>query len=82
MMHQLTGKRVALLDLDLQSSDIGVMLDLKLNNTISDIVQNIGYLDQDLMNDYMYKHSSGIDVLLARRSPSTPSLSSPSTSKR
>ena len=77
MMHQLTGKRVALLDLDLQSSDIGVMLDLKLNNTISDIVQNIGYLDQDLINDYMYKHRSGIDVLLAPPEPQYAELVKP-----
>jgi pilus assembly protein CpaE len=77
MMHQLTGKRVALLDLDLQSSDIGVMLDLKLNNTISDIVQNIGYLDGDLLNEYMYKHSSGIDVLLAPPEPQYAELVKP-----
>lgn len=77
MMHQLTGKRVALLDMDLQSSDIGVMLDLKLNKTISDIVQNIGYLDQDLMNDYMYKHNSGIDVLLAPPEPQYAELVKP-----
>ena len=69
MMHQLTGKRVALLDFDLQSSDIGVMLDLKLNKTISDIVQNISYLDRDLLGEHMYKHDSGIDVLLAPPEP-------------
>ena len=63
--------------MDLQSSDIGVMLDLKLNKTISDIVQNIGYLDQDLMHDYMYKHSSGIDVLLAPPEPQYAELVKP-----
>lgn len=77
MLHQLTGKRVALLDLDLQSSDIGVMLDLKLSKTISDIVQNIGYLDGDLLSEYMYKHSSGIDVLLAPPEPQYAELVKP-----
>jgi len=69
MMHQLTEKKVALINLDLQSSDIGVMLDLKLNKSITNIVQNIGYLDIDLLNESMYKHSSGIDVLLAPPEP-------------
>lgn len=69
MMHQLTEKKVVLLDLDLQSSDIGVMLDLKLNKSITNIVQNIGYLDIDLIKDCMYNHSSGIDVLLAPPEP-------------
>ena len=82
MMHQLTGKRVALVDLDLQSSDIGVMLDLKLNKTISDIVQNIGYLDQDLLSEYMYKHSSGIDVLLAPPEPQYAELVTPDYTER
>jgi len=77
MMQQLTGKKVVLLDLDLQSSDIGVMLDLKLNKTISDIVQNIGYLDLDLLNEYLYKHSSGIDVLLAPPEPQYAELIKP-----
>jgi pilus assembly protein CpaE len=45
------------------------MLDLKLNKTISDIVQNISYLDRDLLGEYMYKHDSGIDVLLAPPEP-------------
>ncbi|NLO24939.1 MAG: response regulator/pilus assembly protein [Clostridiales bacterium] len=82
MMHQLTGKRVALVDLDLQSSDIGVMLDLKLNKTISDIVQNIGYLDQDLLSEYMYKHSSGIEVLLAPPEPQYAELVTPDYTER
>jgi pilus assembly protein CpaE len=68
-MHQLTDKRVALLDLDLQASDVGVMLDLKLTRSIVNIVQNIGYLDQDMLTDCLCRHQSGIDVLLAPPEP-------------
>lgn len=69
MLHQLTGKKVALLDMDLQSSDIGVMLDLKRRKTVNCIVQDIGGLDQELLNECLCKHSSGIDALLAPPEP-------------
>jgi pilus assembly protein CpaE len=77
MMQQLTGKKTVLLDLDLQSSDIAVMMDLNLSKTISDIVQDIGFLDWDILNEYLYKHSSGVDVLLAPSEPQYAELVKP-----
>ncbi len=77
MLQQLTGKKTVLLDLDLQSSDIAVMMDLNLGKTISDIVQDIGHLDWEILNEYLYKHSSGVDVLLAPPEPQYAELVKP-----
>lgn len=70
-IRSLTGKKVALVDCSLLFGDIGIMLNLPTNKTISDLVANIQALDQDLLNGVMVDHSSGVKVLLA---PSRPEL--------
>ena len=40
-LAQKTGKRVAVMDLDLQFGDVGLMLDIESTRTISNIVEDI-----------------------------------------
>ncbi|HEV8229869.1 MAG TPA: AAA family ATPase [Candidatus Limnocylindria bacterium] len=58
-------RRVALVDLDLQFGAVGVTLDVKGQNTLSDLLVHGGALDQGLIDDTFVTHSSGLRVLLA-----------------
>ncbi len=68
-IRSLTGKRVALVDCSLLFGDIGIMLNLPSNKTISDLVANISTLDQDLLEGVLVEHNSGVRVLLAPARP-------------
>jgi len=63
------GKRVALLDLDLESGDDALMLGLEPSRTIYDAVQAFERLDAQLLDGFMRLHSSGAKVLLAPTQP-------------
>lgn len=60
-----TGKRVALLDLDLEFGDVAIMLGIKPEHTIADVVQVYDRLDAGMLEGYMARHSSGLMALLA-----------------
>lgn len=64
-----TGKRVALVDLDLEFGDVGIMLGIRPQHTIFDAAQAIDRLDAAMLAGYMEDHSSGIRVLLAPTRP-------------
>ena len=64
-MAKKNGSRVAVLDLDLEFGDVAIMLGIKPEHTIADVVQVFDRLDADLLAGYMSDHSSGLDVLLA-----------------
>ena len=66
---RITKKRVALVDLDLQFGDIAIMLNVSMKNTISDLIKEINQLDEDLMDDYLVTHFSGVRVLPAPIKP-------------
>jgi pilus assembly protein CpaE len=57
--------KVALVDLDLQFGDVGIMLGLVPERTITDVAASIERLDADLLAGHMTHHDSGLDVLLA-----------------
>jgi len=59
---------VALIDLDLQFGDIGVVLDLKSANSIADLLQHGDSLDASVIDDVFVRHSSGVRVLPAPES--------------
>lgn len=63
------GKRVVLLDLDLESGDDAVMLSLEPTRTIYDAVKAYERLDPQLLEGFMQAHSSGAKVLLAPTQP-------------
>ena len=75
--------KVALLDLDLHSSDVGVHLDLVGGPTIVDLLPFIKDLDLATLKKFMVDHrSSGLSVLLGPTRPELSELVKPETVKR
>ncbi len=60
-----SGRRVALVDLDLQFGDAAVALGLVPQRTLFDLVQGYSEFDAALLEDFMVKHASGLNVLPA-----------------
>lgn len=67
--NAMPDKDVALVDGNLLYGDIGVMMNVKDNKTIADIVRNFNTLDRDLVHDILVTHSSGVRILLAPPDP-------------
>ena len=65
---RLSGKKVALVDLDLQFGDVGVFMNLPRCDTISDLVGE-GNMNPSTVKSYLCKHSCGVDILCAPVSP-------------
>lgn len=63
------GVGVVLVDLDLQSSDDGIMLKLEPRMTIRDAVSVADRLDAAMLEGFLTPHESGARVLLAPASP-------------
>ena len=63
------GRRVAIVDLDLQFGDVGLSLGLAPANTIYDLAKSAGSLDVEKLDGYLTAHSSGVRVLLAPTRP-------------
>ena len=63
------GRKVALVDLDLQFGDIGLALGLKPERTIYDLAKSAGSLDADKVDDYLIDHPSGVRVLMGPTRP-------------
>jgi pilus assembly protein CpaE len=68
------GKRVVLVDLDLQFGDLGLSLGLAPDKTIYDLAKSGGGLDHDKLGDYLTTHTSGARVLLAPTRPDQASV--------
>lgn len=64
-----TRKKVALLDLDLLFGDVAIHLNVAIRSTISDVVKEMNVLDEDLMQQYLVSHFSGVRVLPAPIKP-------------
>ena len=62
-------KSVALVDLDLQFGDVGIMLGLEPVQTIVGAVQSGDRLDAEMLRGFMVEHSSGVHALLAPTLP-------------
>jgi pilus assembly protein CpaE len=63
------GRKVALVDLDLQFGDIALALGLKPEKTIYDLAKSAGSLDADKVDDYLVEHPSGLRVLMGPTRP-------------
>jgi pilus assembly protein CpaE len=72
-----TGARVALIDLDLQFGDLGVLLNLPQTQSITDLVENIGVLDADFVREIMPQGPGGVYVLPTPPSPELADLVTP-----
>lgn len=68
-MAKTTGKRIALVDLDLEFGDVALSLNASPKFTIADIVDDIRNIDQDLIESYMITHESGIKILPSHSKP-------------
>ncbi|MFL5779654.1 MAG: response regulator [Chloroflexota bacterium] len=76
-LHRELGRKVALVDGNLQFGDHRVFLDLGLDRkSIVDLVTATS-IDQDLIKNVLVKHDSGVDLLLAPPSPETAELVTP-----
>lgn len=63
------GKRVLIIDCDLQFGDVNLHLDLEPKNTIAELVQDSSTLQPEAIQTYITLHSSGLGVLCAPKSP-------------
>jgi pilus assembly protein CpaE len=61
---QQTGRRVALMDANLQFGDVSVVLNLHARATITSLVHRVEEIDSELLMEALIPHSSGIRVLL------------------
>ncbi|HUK44716.1 MAG TPA: AAA family ATPase [Gaiellaceae bacterium] len=63
------GKRVALVDLDLQFGDVGLTMGLTPEQTIFDLVRTGGSLDEEKLDGFLMTHATGLKVLIAPSRP-------------
>ncbi len=76
------GKRVMLLDFDLQFGDVAMSLDLDTKNSIVDLVQDRGGITIENINGFAVEHSTGMSVLCAPKSSEFAEFVSPAHIER
>jgi pilus assembly protein CpaE len=60
---QAAGGRVCIIDLDFHLGDVLSFMDVAGNYSITDVLQNMGRLDRELLESSMMRHPSGVNVL-------------------
>jgi len=60
---QSAGGRVCIIDLDFHLGDVLSFMDVAGNYSITDVLQNMGRLDRELLAQSMMRHPSGVNVL-------------------
>ncbi len=68
MLSQM-GKKVAIIDADLQFGDANVFFDLDSKDTIAELVQEKSATDIDVIKRFTMLHFSGVSLLCAPKSP-------------
>jgi pilus assembly protein CpaE len=68
------GKRVAVMDLDLQFGDLALCMGVRPETTIYDLATSPGSLDADKLEAYLVPHESGARVLVAPTRPDQASV--------
>ena len=63
------NRKVCLVDANLLFGDIVVMFNINTDKTINDLTARISDLDEELINDVMYTHTSQIKILVAPPNP-------------
>ena len=71
------GRKVAIVDLDLQFGDVHIFMDADPKETISDLMQEMYQPNIDTVRSYMCIHPSGVHILCAPKSPEYADLVSP-----
>ncbi len=72
-----SGKKTALVDLDLESGDAALALDVVPRRSIVELADEINRLDIDLLESYLVRHNSGVMVLCAPSNPAYGKLIAP-----
>ena len=81
-LYNQTKKRVVLVDLNYQSGDIALILDIVPRHTFYDITSIINQLDTEMLSSFLTQHSSGIKILPAPVDPTqSESISTKATVK-
>lgn len=70
LLAQTSGQSVALVDLDLQSGDLAIMLGILPAWTIYDAAEHIDRLDPEALRGYLTPHRGGVMLLAAPLEPS------------
>jgi len=65
----LAGKKVLVIDLDLQFGDVGLCMGLPPEKTMYDLAISGGSMDTEKLHDYVMIHDTGVEVLLAPARP-------------
>ncbi len=61
------GRRVCLVDFDLLNGDVGALLDISHRRDVADLVPVADEVSGQALDDALYRHPSGLHVLLAPR---------------
>jgi pilus assembly protein CpaE len=61
--HVAPSKSVAMVDLNIQNSDLTLFLDLPTSGGLRDLSQDLSRLDETILESVLMKHKSGIDLL-------------------
>jgi pilus assembly protein CpaE len=69
LLHQLTGKKTLLVDLELQLGEVALLLGVKPRFNFVDMVQNFHRMDAGLLAQFIERHASGVHVLSAPYHP-------------
>lgn len=64
-----TGKKVVLLDFDLDYGNVTLALDVVPKFTINDVIDDIKNIDSDYIETFLTNHESGLKVLAASKEP-------------
>lgn len=76
------GKKVVIVDLDLEFGDVGIMMGIRPGHTIFDAIQAFDRLDETMLEGFLETHSSDARVLLAPTRPEdAENISSPRVSR-
>ena len=68
-LYNQTKKRVVLVDLNYQTGDVALILDIVPRHTFYDITSIINQLDTEMLSSFLTLHSSGVKVLPAPVDP-------------
>ena len=68
-LKEITQKKVALVDCNLQFGDVAVLFNFQPQKTMVDLLPHVAHLDSDLLEEVLVSHSSGVRLLLAPPRP-------------
>lgn len=68
-LRNITKKRVALVDLDLMAGNVALMAGVNWKTSIKNLVDELHNLDEEIINNYLTLHPSGLSILPAPTRP-------------